>query len=154
MTDRSVIHDTFSLERTYAAAPSRLFAAFASAQAKDAWAATSTEETGFDEFDFRPGGRERFHVRRRNATYSYDALYYDIVRNQRILYCYEMYADGTRISVSTATIELSANATGTTLTWTEQGVYLDGIDSTEAPKLRIGGTNELLDGLADYLEPR
>ena len=83
-----------------------------------------------------------------------DALYYDIVPNQRILYCYEMYADGTRISVSTATIELSANATGTTLTWTEQGVYLDGIDSTEAPKLRIGGTNELLDGLADYLEPR
>lgn len=154
MTDRSVIHDTFSLERTYSAALSRTFAAFASAQAKDAWAATSTDETGLDEFDFRPGGRERFRVRRRNTTYSYDALYYDIVPNRRILYCYEMYANGTRISVSTATIEFEANPTGTTLTWTEQGVYLDGIDSSEAPKLRIGGTNKLLDSLAGYLEVR
>ena len=32
MTDRSVIHDTFSIERTYPAAPSRVFAAFALGQ--------------------------------------------------------------------------------------------------------------------------
>jgi uncharacterized protein YndB with AHSA1/START domain len=34
MTDRSVIHDTFSLERIYPATPSKVFAAFASAEAK------------------------------------------------------------------------------------------------------------------------
>ena len=33
MTERSVIHDTFSIERTYPAAPSRVFAAFAHARA-------------------------------------------------------------------------------------------------------------------------
>ena len=32
-----------------------------------------------------------------------------------------MYADGARISVSVATIELVATADGTALTWTEQG---------------------------------
>ena len=35
MTARSVIHDTFTIERTYPAAPSRVFAAFASAEAKN-----------------------------------------------------------------------------------------------------------------------
>ena len=33
MTERSVIHDTFSIERTYPVAPSRAFAAFASKEA-------------------------------------------------------------------------------------------------------------------------
>ena len=37
MTERSVIYDTFSIERTYPVAQSRVFAAFASREAKDAW---------------------------------------------------------------------------------------------------------------------
>ena len=36
MTERSVIHDTFVIERTYPASSSRVFAAFASREAKDA----------------------------------------------------------------------------------------------------------------------
>jgi len=156
MTDRSVIHDTFSLERGYPATPSRVFAAFASAQAKDAWHATSEHEladgpAGVQEFDFRPGGRELFGIKTRGATYRYDARYYDIVTDQRIVYSYEMYADDVRISVSVATIEFAKSGAGTTLTWTEQGVYLDGIDGAQAPVLRIGGTNELLDALALYV---
>ena len=156
MTGRSVIHDTFSLERTYPATPSRVFAAFASAQAKGAWGATSEHEladgaAGEQQFAFRPGGRELFGVKTRGATYRYDAMYYDIVPDHRIVYSYEMYADDARISVSVATIELAKSAAGTTLTWTEQGVYLDGIDGAQAPALRVGGTTELLDSLARYL---
>ncbi|GIH08293.1 activator of HSP90 ATPase [Rhizocola hellebori] len=156
MTDRCVIHDTFSIERTYPATPSRVFAAFASAKAKDAWGSVSEHEiadgaAGEQQFDFRPGGRELFGVKARGATYRYDARYYDIVPDHRIVYSYEMYADDVRISVSVATIELAKSAAGTTLTWTEQGVYLDGIDGAQAPALRVGGTNELLDGLARYL---
>jgi len=45
MTDCSVIHDTFSIERTYPAAPSRVFAAFASREAKDSWGDTGDIET-------------------------------------------------------------------------------------------------------------
>jgi uncharacterized protein YndB with AHSA1/START domain len=158
MTDRSVIHDTFSIERTYPAAPSRVFAAFASAEAKSAWGDTgglepAEGEAGIKEFDFRPGGRERFGIKVQGTTYRYDALYYDVVPDQRIVYSYEMYADGARMSVSVATIEFAKSGDGTVLTWTEQGAYLDGIDGQEAPALRNGGTAEMLDGLARYLTP-
>lgn len=157
MTDRCVIHDTFSIERTYpAAAPSRVFAAFASREAKDAWGDTgglepAEGEAGIEEFDFKPGGRERFGITVAGTVLRYDALYYDIVPHRRIVYSYEMYADDARISVSVATIELSASGDGTMLTWTEQGAYLDGIDGEEAPALRHGGTSEMLDGLTRYL---
>jgi uncharacterized protein YndB with AHSA1/START domain len=156
MTDRSVIHDTFSIERTYPAAPSRVFAAFASAEAKDAWGDTggldpAEGEAGTQEFDFRAGGRERFGHKWQGTTYRYDALYYDIVPDQRIVYSYEMYADDARISVSLATIEFAKSGDGTALTWTEQGAYLDGIDGPQAAAAREGGTTEMLDSLTRYL---
>jgi hypothetical protein len=65
-----------------------------------------------------------------------------------------MYADDVRISVSVATIEFAKEGDGTALTWTEQGVYLDGIDGPEASSLRQGGTSEMLDGLGTYLHRR
>jgi uncharacterized protein YndB with AHSA1/START domain len=108
-------------------------------------------EAGIKEFDFRPGGRERFGHEWQGTTYRYDALYYDIVPDQRIVYSYEMYADGARISVSVATIEFAKSGDGTALTWTEQGAYLDGIDGPQAPALRQEGTAEMLDGLASKM---
>jgi len=156
MTDRSVIHDTFSVERTYPQAPSRVFTAFASKEAKRAWGDTgdlelAEGEAGIEEFDFRPGGRERFGFKYQSRTLRYDALYYDIVPDQRIVYSYEMYADGARISVSVATIEFAKSGDGTALTWTEQGAYLDGINGPQAPAMREEGTAEMLDGLTPYL---
>ena len=156
MTERSVIHDTFVIERTYPASPSRVFAAFASSEAKDAWGDTgdiaeAEPATGLVEFDFRVGGHERFGHVYQGVSYTYDAIYYDIVPDQRLVYSYEMYAGATRISVSVATIEFAGTDNGTTLTWTEQGVYLDGIDGPQAPALRQEGTAEMLDGLARYL---
>lgn len=156
MTDRSVIHDTFVIERTYPASPSRVFAAFASKEAKDVWGDTGdiagTEPpAGPAEFDFRVGGHERFGFAYQGVSYGYDALYYDIEADQRLVYSYEMYADGVRISVSVATIQFAQAGDGTTLTWTEQGAYLDGFDGQEAPRLRQGGVSEMLDGLAKYL---
>ena len=156
MTEQSVIHDTFAIERTYPVPASRVFAAFASKEAKDAWGDTGDlsdpgADAGDSEFDFRIGGRERFGVGYQGVTYRYDARYYDIVPGQRIIYSYEMYADNVRISVSVATIEFVPTADGTALTWTEQGAYLDGFHEAEAPRLREGGTAEMLDGLAKYL---
>jgi uncharacterized protein YndB with AHSA1/START domain len=158
MSERSVIHDTFTIERSYPATPGRVFAAFASEEAKESWGDTGdvepAESAEPSEFEFRVGGRERFTHKYQGTTYRYDGLYYDIVPDQRIVYSYEMYADDVRISVSLATIEFVKSADGTELTWTEQGTYLDGIDGTEAPELRRGGTAEMLDGLTSYLERR
>jgi uncharacterized protein YndB with AHSA1/START domain len=156
MTERPVIHDTFEIERTFPASVSRVFAAFASKEAKDAWGDTGDlsepgPDAGDPEFDFRVGGHERFGMGYQGISYRYDARYYDIVPDQRIIYSYEMYANDARISVSVATIEFAATAEGTALTWTEQGAYLDGFDGDQASELRRGGTAEMLDGLAKYL---
>jgi uncharacterized protein YndB with AHSA1/START domain len=156
MTERSVIHDTFVIERTYPASPSRVFAAFASREAKDAWGDTgdiagAEPATGPVEFDFRVGGHERFGNVYQAVRYTYDALYYDIVTDQRIVYSYEMYAETMRFSVSVATIEFAETDGGTKLIWTEQGAYLDGYEGEDAPQMREGGTSEMLDGLAKYL---
>jgi uncharacterized protein YndB with AHSA1/START domain len=156
MTQPTVIHETFSLARTYPATLSRVFGAFASQEAKNVWADTGDIESADadgtpTEFDFRIGGRERFGFIYQGTTYRYDALYYDIVPRQRIIYSYEMYADDTRISVSVATIEFAETGGGSALTWTEQGAYLDGIDGPGAAQLRSEGTAEMLDGLEKYL---
>ncbi len=162
MSQPSVIHDTFTIERSYPVTTSRVFAAFASQEAKGVWGDTGDLTPGDPtpgdsataasaEFDFRVGGHERFGFGYDGHAYRYDALYYDIVPEQRIIYSYEMFADGARISVSVATIEFTKTGDGTALTWTEQGTYLDGFDGAEASDLRRGGTAEMLDGLAKYL---
>lgn len=160
MTARSVIHDTFTIERAYPASPARVFAAFASEEAKSTWGDTGDLEPtpdsalGDTEFDFRVGGRERFSHVWQGTAYRYDALYYDIVPDQRIVYSYEMYADDARISVSVTTIEFAKSGDGTTLTYTEQGAFLDGIDGPNASTLRKEGTEEMLDNLTGYLAAR
>lgn len=142
----TVIHDTFTIERDYPSAPDRVFAAFASRGAKTAWFAGGAGKDG--EFDFRAGGSERFVNTVQNTTYRYDAVYYDIVPDQRIIYGYEMYAGDERISVSVATIEFAETAGGTALRWTEQGAYLDGLDT---PGMRHHGTAGQLDVLEKVL---
>lgn len=151
MTERSATHSTFAIERHYPARPARVFAAFSSLEAKLSWVddpdyVSDGSET---EFDFRVGGRERFGGKAPDGTlYRYDALYYDIVPDQRIVYCYEMYENGARISVSVATIEMVPAGGGTTLTYTEQGAYLDGLTQ---PEDREEGTAEQLDSLLRQL---
>ena len=61
MTERPVIHDTFVIERTYPASPSRVFAAFASKEAKDAWADTG-DLTWLTSKDFRLAHRSDLRV--------------------------------------------------------------------------------------------
>jgi uncharacterized protein YndB with AHSA1/START domain len=156
LTARSVIHDTFTITRTYPAAPARVFAAFASAEAKDAWGDTgdlepAEGEAAVAEFDFRVGGRERFGFTMDGTSYRYDARYYDIVPGERVIYGYEMYAGDARLSVSVATLEFARAGDGTALTVTEQGAYLDGIDGPQVPALRRDGVTEMLDNLAGYL---
>lgn len=144
MTGQSVQHASFTIERTYEFTPAQVFAAFASAEAKGRWLFAPDEQPKQgDAFDFRVGGRDHFTVKEPNGpSLTYDALYYDIVPEQRIVYSYEMYEEDARISVSVATVELSPADTGTHLTFTEQGAFLDGLDTA---KQREHGTGEVLD---------
>jgi uncharacterized protein YndB with AHSA1/START domain len=151
VTERSVNHCTFVIERTYPAEPARVFAAWASWEAKGIWMDDPDYKSDGSEgeLDFRVGGHERFGgLTPEGTTYRYDARYYDIVPDRRIVYSYEMYSDDARMSVSLTTVDLVAESDGTKLTYTEQGVFLDGIDTPEA---RQGGTEWLLDNLGKYL---
>ena len=148
--DRSAVHDTFTFDRHYAAAPARVFQAFADPAAKAKWFGAPGARTEDVSFDFSEGGRETVTTVFDDGTrFGYAATYTDIVPDERIVYTYEMSMNGARISVSVATVEVRAAAGGgTDLVLTEQGVYLDGLDQ---PKQRLDGTEHLLDALGSSL---
>lgn len=146
MTERSVTHATFAVERTYAAAPARVFAAWADPAAKARWFGGSDWE---HELDFRVGGRELSRGEMDGTVFTFDARYQDIVPGERIVYAYDMHMGDARISVSLATVELAPDGTGTKLVFTEQGAFLDGLDD---PKQRESGTGTLLDALGEELD--
>jgi uncharacterized protein YndB with AHSA1/START domain len=150
MIKRTITHGTFTLERRYPAAPSRVFKALADPASKKRWF-TGPQEWGPDvhEMDFRVGGRETsVGGPKGGAVHRFDALYQDIVPEQRIIYTYDMYLDDTRISVSLASFEFHPDGDGTRLVLTEMGAYLDGFDDGSE---RERGTADLLDALGVYL---
>lgn len=147
---RSTTHATFVIERTYAAATTRVFDAWSQPEAKARWFVGPDAWKQSDHtLDCRVGGRE--HVSGGppgGPIHSYDAVYQDIVPNERIVFTYDMHMDDKRISVSVATIEFTPVGAGTRLVYTEQGVFLDGYDKTAD---REHGTHDLLDKLATAL---
>jgi uncharacterized protein YndB with AHSA1/START domain len=151
MSERSVTHSTFVIERDYPFPPAMVYAAWATEEGKSRWfggdeaAWTPLERT----FDFRVGGRERAVGRWRSGTVSgFEALYWDIIPEQRIVYTYEMHIDDRKISVSLATVEFGLAPGGTRLKVTEAGAFLDGYDDAGS---REHGTKGLLDRLGESL---
>jgi uncharacterized protein YndB with AHSA1/START domain len=146
MTERSVTHATFVIERTYDASPARVFSAFADPAAKARWFAGPGDwESGKYELDFRVGGREHAAGGPPGGpVFTFEARYQDIVPDERIVTTYDMHLDEKRISVSLMTVEFKPEGAGTKLILTEQGAFLDGYDD---PAQRERGTRDLLDAL-------
>jgi len=150
MTERNVTHATFTIERTYDASPEYVFKAWSDPAIKARWF-KGPEDWSQDHYslDFRVGGRESdAGTQPGGPTHRYNALFWDIVPNARIVTTYEMHLDDVRISVSLGTLELKPEGNGTRLIYTEQGAYLDGYDDAGA---REHGTGELLDALGEEL---
>ncbi|MEZ4553986.1 MAG: SRPBCC family protein [Dehalococcoidia bacterium] len=150
MSDRSVTHATFVIERAYEATPRRVFQAFADPAIKARWFGGPPEwETLESSMDFRVGGHEVDRARIPDGPVtSFDSRYLDIVPDERIIFAYDMHLDDARISCSLTTIELRAEGTGTRLVFTEQGAFLDGYDDAGG---REHGTREVLDQLGAEL---
>ena len=146
----SVVHGGFTIRREYDAPVAMVFRAFSNAEAKARWfVGPDGWKEVIREQDFRAGGRERTKGRFPNGRESdFQCEYRDIVEDQRIVYVYDMYVDGTKISVSLATVTFEQAGKGTKLTITEQGAFLDGYDDAGG---REHGTGVLLDQLGKSL---
>jgi uncharacterized protein YndB with AHSA1/START domain len=148
---RTVAHGTFTLERTYAAPVARLWAALTDLAAKKRWfTGPPGDEVIEHRMDARGGGRERMTGRMPNGVvHTFDAIYFDVIPETRLVYAYEMILDGVKISASLATMELKPAADGgVTLKVTEQGAFLDGYDDAGR---REAGTAFLLDAIGASL---
>jgi uncharacterized protein YndB with AHSA1/START domain len=144
-----VTHATFVVERTYDTSPAGVFAAWSDPAAKARWFTDPEDSATEWEMDFRVGGKE---ISRGGPpggpTYAFEGRYQDIVPDERIVYTYDMHLDQARISVSLATVELKPAGSGTRLVFTEQGAFLDGLDT---PAQREQGMGSLLDALGAAL---
>jgi uncharacterized protein YndB with AHSA1/START domain len=148
----TVTYATFTIERALKAPPARVFAAYSSLEAKMAWfKAPSDIVTLNRDFDFRVGGKERFHARWPSGMESdFQAVYHDIVQNERIVLVYDLFHDAEKLSVSLQTIELRPEGSGTRLLHTEQGAYFSG--GPEAVQGREHGTAWHVDNLVALIE--
>lgn len=150
--ERSQIHATFVIERTYPVPAEAVWHALSDNEARAQWFSAGT---AFDvrekSHEFRVGGQATedgpWHGGPRSR---FQSTYTDIVDQQRIVFTYDMWIDGRHLSTSLTTIALEPDRDQTRLTYTEQGVHFDGLDSVEG---REEGTRGLLDQLGSYLSP-
>jgi uncharacterized protein YndB with AHSA1/START domain len=150
---RSAVHAIFHLERTYDASAALVWKALTDAEAKARWFCGVPGRWQLLErrMDVRPGGRERLKGRWEGGDVTdFDAVYFDVVPQERLVYAYDMYHNDRKLSVSLATVQLTADGGKTKLAVTEQGVFLDGYEDAGS---REHGTGELLDALGASLNP-
>jgi uncharacterized protein YndB with AHSA1/START domain len=142
-------HGTFTLERHYPVSCAKVFAAWASAEAKARW---FIGPEGWNcvrrEVDFTPGGTEvlvgRFASGRETR---FTARFHAIEPDSRLVFVYDMHLNEVHHSVSLATVELATDGEQTRLTFTEQVAFLDGTRAEDGTAARERGTALHLDRL-------
>jgi uncharacterized protein YndB with AHSA1/START domain len=147
MPERSVVHSTFTIERTYDRPPTSVFAAWADPGLKSRWFGGGDDETPVDlDTEFRVGGTEQIR-----GDDSYVARFHEILPDERIVFTYDLSFGGPLVSVSLATVEFgpTGDGSGTQLTYTEHGAFFDDLDD---PELRKNGTGGMLEELGRWLE--
>ena len=146
-----VKHGSFSIERTYPVPPARVFAAWTDIETKARWFMGPAGKWRLikRELELRVGGRELLHGQFHDGPQTrFEARYHEIVPNERLVYAYDMYWQGKKISVSLASVEFVLAGKGTKLVVTEQHAFLDGHEDAGS---RERGTRTLLDNLAAAL---
>jgi uncharacterized protein YndB with AHSA1/START domain len=147
MSDPTVIHSTFSIERSYEAPPEQVFAAWAEPGAKAAWFVGADHE---HRLDFRVGGHEMARGRNpQGAVMTFASAYHDIVPATRIVFSSTLSVDEKVATVSITTVEFVTAGKATRLVLTEQGTFMDRL---EQPEWREEGTAQQLDALGRQLK--
>ena len=149
--ERSHTHATFVIERSYPVPVSAVWHALSNNEARDQWFGGGPEfDVQEKSHDFRVGGHGVEAGQWRGGPSSrFLSTYTDIVNQQRMIFTYDMWVDERHMSTSLTTIVVEPDEDGTRLTYTEQGVHLDGLDTVDG---REEGTRGLLDKLGSFLE--
>src|SRR5262245_39677435 len=145
---RSIKHSSFVIERRFDHDLLQVYRAWVDPAAKARWFNGPpdkwTEEVR--EMDVRVGGRDRLIGKFVDGSESrFEALYFDVVPERRLVYAYDMYWQGKKISVSLASVEFVLAGKGTKLVVNEQHAFLDGYEDAGS---RERGTRVLIDNLA------
>ncbi len=155
MEERSIIHDTFVIERSYPRPPERVFAAFAETAQKRRWFAEGDHHEVVEfAMDFRERGFERLCYRFSKGTpfegviVTHEGSFQDILPNRRVVTASTMTLGEKRISASLVTCEFVPTDTGTDLICTHQAAYFEGADG---PQIRQAGWRQLFEKLAKEL---
>jgi uncharacterized protein YndB with AHSA1/START domain len=122
MTERSVIHSTIVIKRSYDASPARVFKAFADPQARARWGTPSKNvELVYDKADFRVGGQDVSRCGPRGRPiYRVETRYLDIEPEHRIVSTEVVCEGRNRLSVSLITAEFQAVGKSARLVLTDQ----------------------------------
>lgn len=147
-----ICHGTFTLNRSWAAPPCRVFSAWSDPHLKQQWFGpppgewTALRRT----VDFRPGGIEIHEGKFSSGmTTRYEGRFHLIEENQRLIFAYDLHHADRFHSVTLATLVLQANGARTEVSYTEQIAYLDGTDGTAQ---RQHGTEYLFRGIEKLVE--
>lgn len=124
----ALAHATIVMERTYNAAPARVFAAWADVEARKRWSAPAENiRIVYEESNFREGGRDVSRcIEPGNADYVATVHYLDIRRDARIVFAEAVARGSANVSSALISMELTPTDAATTLTLTMQIVAFDG----------------------------
>jgi uncharacterized protein YndB with AHSA1/START domain len=145
---RSIKHGSFVIERRFDHDISRVYRAWVDPAAKARWFNGPPDKWMEEvrEMDVRVGGRDRLVGKFVDGSESrFESLYLDVVPERRLVYVYDMYWQGKKISVSLASVEFVLAGKGTKLVLTEQHAFLDGYEDGGS---RERGTLSLVENLA------
>lgn len=150
LTGHGQTHATFVVERAYPVPVSTVWHALSDNDARDQWFSGGPNFDAHEKsHDFRVGGHGietgQWH---NDPSTRFESTYTDIVDQVRMVFTYDMWIDEQHLSTSLTTIVVEPDSDGTRLTYTEQGVHFDGLDSIEG---REEGTRGLLDNLGTFL---
>lgn len=155
MPEPEIIHDTFAIEKSFSASPTKAFAAFADPQKKRRWYGESNAfETLEHRLDFSIGGQEVLTGRMlptspiTGALLKWTSAYAEIMPDNRIVFSQVVDMNGRRISCSLVTVEFFADAGGTRLRLTHQAAFFEGSDG---PAIRKAGWEGLLTRLGEEI---
>jgi uncharacterized protein YndB with AHSA1/START domain len=155
MTQPSILHNTFAVERSYPLPPERVFAAFSDPKQKRKWLIEGYgNEVKEYSLDFRVGGNEVARYSSSNtpfpeAVFSTIANYQLIEIGKRIVMANTMSLNDHCISSALVSFEFLPTEAGTDLICTHQAAFFEGSDG---PQIRERGWKTLLEKLGSVLE--